>query len=72
MSVPEAAVDEDGCFIPGQIKIGYSRLVFSVQAISESSGKEHLSDLDFRPGVFISDPGHVPASMALAEVICHN
>ena len=54
MSVPEAAVDEDGGSVFFEDNVGGARELFHVESVPETLGKQELAHKKFGLGVFAS------------------
>ena len=72
VSVPEAAVDEDGGSVFFEDNVGGARELFHVESVSETLGKQELAHKKFGLGVFASYALHTFTPLLGIELVCHS
>lgn len=71
MSVPEAAVYENGGAVFGKHQIGRTRQIPGVQSESETQSEKAFTNQHFRLGVFAADARHTKASLLRTQNVSH-
>lgn len=71
VSVPEAAVDEDGCMVFSEYDVGCAGQSFDIDTESESVGEEEASDDEFGLSVLAADVAHAEVSLFSCQFVGH-
>lgn len=66
VTVPEAAVDEDGDAVAGEDEVGATGEAFVVQPESIAQPAQEAPDPFLRRRILTPDPAHVPGAPSLA------
>lgn len=72
VSVPEAAVDEDGGSVFFEDNVGRARELFHVESVPETLGKQELAHKKLGLGVLASYALHTFTSLLGIELVCHS
>ena len=72
MSVPEAAVDEDGGSVFLEDDVGRTREFFHVETVTETVGKQKLAHKKFGLGILAFYALHTFSPLLGIELVCHD
>lgn len=72
MQVPEAAMNEDDCFVLLQYQIRFAGKLLIVQAITVATCKQLLAEQYFRLSVFATDRRHIAAAGGFVVNVSHS
>lgn len=72
VTVPEAAVDEDGCPVFAQYYVGGAGQAFDVYAVAVAMGVQITSHNQLGFGVLALDARHALVPLLFAHSVCHD
>ncbi len=74
VAVPVASVDKDDRPVFGEHDVGFPGELFVLRPVhgeTEPEPVEYRADDDFRFGVLVPNPAHIPGAAFGGEVVCH-
>ena len=72
MTVPEAAVDEDGSPVLAHNDVGRTGESLHIYPVAVASGMQVAAHKQFGPGILALDARHAPVPLLFCHPVCHN